>query len=380
MYARELENIINIQLSKPEIILIYGARQTGKSTLLELLSTKTEKLKILNCENPLVADILTSMNPEKIRLLFDNNEVIGLDEAQVIPEIGRILKFIYDNKDFKVQIIATGSSSFDLSNSAGEPLTGRNITFRLYPLSLSELRSEKGWLKTIELLDQWLIYGTYPATIDLQPQQKQNKLISLTGDYLFKDIFKFERLRNPMLLRKLLKALALQIGSIVSLQELSQLTGVSSITVERYLDLLEKSFVIFSLHSYSSNLRNELKKSRKYYFYDNGIRNAVINNFAMPAERTDIGALWENYCIAEIVKSMEYKQVKSNLYFWRTYDGSELDLVSEYNGQLSTYEFKWSIRKTARLPVGFANKYAVNSFQLINPENLHFLLNPGSQM
>jgi len=376
MYPRELEHIISLQLERPEVIIIYGARQTGKSTLLEKKREKISNLKILNCENPMIADILTGMNLEKIRLLFEDSPIVALDEAQVVPEIGRILKLIYDDKEFKVQLIATGSSSFDLSDSIGEPLTGRNARFCLYPLSLNEIKTRMGWLKTLETLDQLLIYGSYPAIADLPPVEKQNKLIALTGDYLFKDIFKFERLRNPLLLRKLLKALALQVGSIVSIHELSQLTGVSSVTVERYLDLLEKSFVIFSLGSFSSNLRNELKKSRKYYFYDNGVRNAIINNFSMPSERTDIGPLWENFCISQIVKAIEYSQIKANIYFWRTYDGSEIDLVTEHNGQFRAYEFKWNLKKSARLPSGFAGKYPVESFTLINPGNLHLLLNP----
>lgn len=376
MYPRELQKVINHQLNRPEVILIYGARQTGKSTLLDLLREDVAdgKFSILNCENPLIADALSSMNIEKIKMLFGAASIVALDEAQVIPDIGRILKYIYDDKQSSAKIIATGSSSFDLSNSAGEPLTGRNVTFRLYPLSLNELKMQHGWLKVMERLDDLLIYGSYPAIVDMPPDLKQQKLISLTSDYLFKDIFKFDRLRNPMLLRKLLKALALQTGSLVNFNELAQLTGVSPITIERYLDLLEKSFVVFSVGSYSGNLRNELKKSRKYYFYDNGIRNALINNFAMPANRTDMGALWENFCISQVMKRNEYSGISANLYFWRTYDGAEIDLVEERDGQLSAWEFKWNPRKKAKAPAAFAGKYSLKSFRVINPENIHELI------
>ena len=379
MYFRELESIIRRQLEQPEVIMLYGARQTGKSTLLEMLAqslqqeTPSRAVKILNCENPLVADILSGMNPEKIRQLFDQCPVVAFDEAQVVPGIGRILKLIYDDKLHSTRLIATGSSSFELSDSTGEPLTGRNIIFRLYPLSIGEIRKQHGWLRVLEKLDDLLIYGSYPGIVDLEPELRRQKLISLTGDYLFKDIFKFEKLRNPMLLRKLLKALALQVGSMVSNHELAQLAGVSPLTIERYLDLLEKSFVIFSIGSYGGNLRNELKKSRKYYFYDNGIRNAIINNFSQPSDRADMGALWENFCIAEKLKLNEHNRKTANLYFWRTYDGAEIDLLESYDGHLDAYEFKWNAAKKANLPAAFANKYTVGTFRVINPGNLHTL-------
>jgi uncharacterized protein len=375
MYQRTLHHIVSRRIeSKREVIILYGARQTGKSTLLDILADENLSIKILNCENPVVADILTERNLSKITALFDAYRIIALDEAQVIPEIGSILKLIYDDRQTDVQLIVTGSSSFELSNSTGEPLTGRNIAFRLYPLSLGEIKLSKGWLATLEKLDELLIYGSYPGIIDLPENEKRQKLLSLSSDYLFKDIFKFESLKNPDLLRKLLKALALQTANLVSVNELSQLIGVSNITVGRYLDLLEKTFVIFSLGSYSSNLRNELKKSRKYYFYDNGIRNAVLNNFAKPNDRSDIGALWENFCISERIKSLEYKQDYVNTYFWRTYDGAEIDLVEEKDGVFNTWEFKWNANKTAKLPEGFSTKYNTRQFTVINPGNIHLLL------
>jgi predicted AAA+ superfamily ATPase len=375
MYKRALDNIIaDWANNHREVVILYGARQTGKSTLLEMLLAKNMDILILNCENPMVADILSERNLSKIRALFENHRIIALDEAQVVPEIGSILKLIYDDRETDVQLIVTGSSSFELSNRTGEPLTGRNIAFRLYPLSLDEIKMSKGWLSTLEKLDELLIFGSYPGIVDLPENEKRQKLLTLSSDYLFKDIFKFESLKNPGLLRKMLKAIALQVGNLVSVNELSQLLGVSNLSVERYLDLLEKAFVIFSIGSYSSNLRNELKKSRKYYFYDNGIRNAVLNNFAKPNDRSDIGALWENFCISERVKSLEYKQDYVNTYFWRTYDGAEIDLVEEKDGVFNTWEFKWSANKTAKLPEGFSTKYNTRQFTVINPGNIHLLL------
>lgn len=375
MYRRKLSEVITQKLKKQrEAILLYGARQTGKSTLLEMLAGLNPDILILNCENPIISDILAEKNLVKIRDLFDNHSIIALDEAQVIPEVGSILKLIYDDKQTPVQLLVTGSSSFELSNSTGEPLTGRNITFRLYPLSFDEIRAAKGGLATREILDDLLIYGSYPAVIDLPENEKRQKLLSLAGDYLFKDIFKFESLKNPGLLRKLLKALALQTGNLVSVHELSQITGVSTITVNRYLDLLEKAFVVFSLGSFSSNKRNELKKSRKYYFYDNGIRNAILNNFSKPSDRNDMGSLWENFCIAERMKYLEYTQEYVNMYFWRTYDGAEIDLIEEKDGLYRAWEFKWNKRKSARLPAGFSDHYQVNNFSVINPGNIHLML------
>jgi len=374
MYQRKLSGVITQRLEKSqEAILLYGARQTGKSTLLEMLADQNPDILILNCENPIISDILTEKNLVKIRDLFNKHRIIALDEAQVIPEIGSILKLIYDDKQTPVQLLVTGSSSFELSNSTGEPLTGRNISFRLYPLSLDEIRLAKGVLATHETLEDLLIFGSYPGVIDLSENEKRQKLLSLAGDYLFKDIFKFESLKNPGLLRKLLKALALQLGNLVSVHELSQITGVSAITVERYLDLLEKAFVVFSLGSFSSNKRNELKKSRKYYFYDNGIRNAVLNNFAKPSDRNDMGAVWENFCISERMKYLEYNQEYVNLYFWRTYDGAEIDLIEEKDGSYKAWEFKWSQRKSAKLPAGFSDTYPVSSFTVINPGNFHLM-------
>lgn len=374
IYTRTIVKLIKKWLNAPEIIILIGARQVGKSTLMQILLQNGLKINILNCENPIVADILQSRNSNEIRSLFgEENNIVALDEAQDIPNIGKILKFIYDDKKVKHKIIATGSSSFDLSTKVGEPLTGRNLKFNLYPLSIDEIMQGKQWLEMLELLPSLLVYGAYPGIIDLPVNEKTKKLLTLSSDYLFKDIYKFEQVRNPEILRKLVKALAMQIGNLVSVNELANLCSTSTITIERYLDLLEKSFVIFKLGSFSKNLRNELKKSRKYYFYDLGIRNAVLNNFVRLEQRTDIGALWENFCIVEYMKTLEYAGQSSNLYFWRTYDGAEIDLIEEREGKLYTFEFKWNEKKNASPPKSFSDKYTVEEFTVINRRNFNKL-------
>lgn len=284
MYQRDVMDIVNKWLSSKEIIILFGARQVGKSTLLEIMASENPGMVILNCENPVVSDILESKDVNRILALFNGSDIVALDEAQAVHDIGKIMKFLYDDKRVTQKILATGSSSFELANITGEPLTGRNVKFRLYPLSIHEISQKKGWLALLESLNDLLIYGSYPGIVDLPVVEKKRKLLEMSGDYLFKDIYKFEQLRSPEILRKLVKAIALKIGNLVSVPELAGMTGVSVLTVERYLDLLEKSFVIFKLTSYSNNLRNELKKSRKYYFYDNGIRNAVLNNFIVTTQ------------------------------------------------------------------------------------------------
>ncbi|HUM89003.1 MAG TPA: ATP-binding protein [Prolixibacteraceae bacterium] len=374
MYQREILNSLNKWLESKEIIVLFGARQVGKSTLLEIMASQNLKMMILNCENPIIADILQSKDLNRISNLFENNKIIALDEAQVIPEIGSILKLLFDSKNISQKVIATGSSSFELANKTGEPLTGRNVKFKLLPLSIREICSKKGWLGTLEILNDLLVYGSYPGIIDLPVEEKKKKLIEMSGDYLFKDIYKLEQVRGPDVLRKLVKAIALQVGNMVSVPELASLTGVSVITVERYLDLLEKSFVIFKLGSYSNNLRNELKKSRKYYFYDNGIRNAVLNNFVQVDERTDIGALWENYCVAEYLKKNMANETYSNLYFWRTYDGAEIDLLEERDGKLFAFEFKWNPSRKASIPQSLNDTYSIEKFEVVNRQNVDYFL------
>jgi hypothetical protein len=308
-----------------------------------------------------------------VSTLFGSSKIICLDEAQKVMNIGSILKLIHDELPV-YKIIATGSSSFELANKIVEPLTGRNIKFRIYPLSISELEMKNGWLWVLNSLNQLLVYGNYPGLIELDSRDKELKLSELTADYLYQDILVYESIRHPAVIRNLLKALALQVGSQVSVNELSGLLGLSRPTVEKYLDLLEKSFVVFRLPSFSRNLRNEIRKNQKFYFYDNGILNALTGNFSSVQNRSDIGALWENFCVSERMKQRNTGvQGIVNMYFWRTYDGAEIDLVEESGGTLKAFEFKWNIKKKPSMPDSFSQSYNVDSYQVINPETLHLM-------
>lgn len=368
MYPRDIVQSLNESIAKNEILIIYGARQVGKTTLLKEILNNRKDAIILNCELPVVADILRSKDLSQVKALFEDHRIIALDEAQKITDIGSILKLIYDELP-GYKMIATGSSSFELANRIIEPLTGRNIKFRLYPLSLNEIRQQRSWLWIRENLNGLILYGTYPETIDLDDPDKKIKLYELASDYLYQDVLRHEDIRNPELIRKLLKALALQTGSQVSFHELSGLLGVASATVERYIDLLEKSFVIFNLPSYSSNLRNEIKKSKKYYYYDTGIRNALIGDFRPLENRVDAGALWENFCISQRLIHNSISKPYSRLFFWRTYDGAEIDLVEEHNGHLSAFEFKLKSKGKERIPNSFVNQYNPLITKIIDPSN-----------
>ncbi len=362
-------------MNKPEILIIYGARQVGKTTLLNELIRLHPETVLLNCELLQVAEILERKDLASIRSLFGSYRIICLDEAQKVAEIGSVLKLVYDELPM-YKIIATGSSSFELSNKIVEPLTGRNIKFRLFPLSLDEMKKKNGWLWILNELNQMLVFGTYPGIIDLVMPDKQVKLNELSSDYLYQDILVYENIRHPSKLRSLLKALALQVGSQVSVNELAGLVGITRPMVEKYLDLLEKTFVIFRLPSFSKNMRNEIRKSHKFYFYDNGILNALTGNFSMVTSRTDAGLLWENFCISERVKWHSYHQPeKANLYFWRTYDGAEIDLIEEVDGKLKAFEFKWSLRRKAKIPHSFSSTYNVDNLEVVSPNTLHLLNN-----
>ncbi|MEA3497127.1 MAG: ATP-binding protein [Bacteroidota bacterium] len=371
MFKRRLTQKIKDRLDNKDIIILYGARQVGKTTLLEEFLKDNPNALILNCERSLVHDIFSTKDLSQIEMLFENKKYIALDEAQNINNIGKILKLVYDELGNKYKIIATGSSSFELSNKIVEPLTGRNIKFHLYPLMISEIKEKNEWLWVKEQLNNFLLFGMYPEIIELPLLEKKEKLNALSSDYLFKDVLSHENIRNADILRLLVKAIALQIGSQVSFNELANFCKVSVNTVIKYLDLLEKTFVIFSLNSYSNNLRNEIKKSKKYYFYDLGIRNALINNFTPIQNRNDLGALWENFCISERIKLNSIKQPFTNYYFWRTYDGAEIDLIEENDGKLETFEFKWKLKGKIKLPNSFIEKYKVNKLNIVSKDNFH---------
>ncbi len=373
MYERDITVLLKKWRDKKEIVILYGARQTGKTTLIKEILKEREDVLILNCEIPLIADTLESKDLSQIKALFEEKKIIAFDEAQKIADVGSILKLINDEIP-QYKLLATGSSSFELAGKLSEPLTGRNVKFKLYPLSLNEIKRKKGWLWVRENLNQLIIYGTYPGLIDLGIKEKERKLTELASDYLYKDVFMHENIRNSTVIRNLLKALALQVGAQVSSHELAGLVGVSRATVERYLDLLEKNFVLYSLHSFSGNLRNEIKKSKKYFFYDTGIRNALLGDFRPMTYRVDNGALWENFCVSQRIIMSETFRPNSQYYFWRTYDKAEIDLVEEFNGEVMAFEFKLKQKRNYRFPASFVEKYRPLKTSIISQDSLHKLL------
>lgn len=372
-YQRTLQSKITEWLFQGKVIILYGPRQVGKTTLAnEVISGQSGAL-YLNCERQQVWELLNSGNQDRIRQYLGDAKLVVFDEAQKIPQIGSLLKLLIDTYP-EIQYLATGSSSFDLSNALSEPLTGRNVKFIMYPVSLIELSTHFNQFQKDEMLDNLLLFGSYPDLIDRPESQKLKLLDELTSDYLFRDVLRFENIRRSDVLVNLLKAIALQIGNEVSMRELSSLLKVAVETVQRYLLLLEQSFVLFSLPSFSRNLRNEISKGRKYYFYDLGIRNNLLQNFTPLSSRNDTGQLWENFCIIERIKQNQAKDRRVNMYFWRTYQQQEIDLIEEHEGILDTFEFKWKSKPGQKLPTGFRNAYPQSTFQIIDRENYHNFL------
>lgn len=370
LIKRHLQQTITEKLFKGKVIMLIGARQVGKSTLFaQLLSSHdNNEVMSLNCDEPEVVAMLENMNTSELRMLVGDKRIVMIDEAQRVPNIGMTLKRMADNLN-DVQILVTGSSSFQLRNSLEETLTGRKFEYNLYPISTSELMSTYGLLKVKQTLEARLIYGSYPDILNNSSNAKE-LLMNISGSYLYKDILTAEGIRKPALLDKLLVALALQIGSEVSYNELAQTIGSDSKTVEKYIDLLEKYYVVFRLSAFIRNLRTELKKGRKIYFYDNGIRNAVLQNFAPISLRNDIGALWENFFISERIKHNHYNGRYVRSYFWRTTQQQEIDYIEEEDGRFSAFEMKWNVkRSSAQIPQKFASSYDVKEFAVITPEN-----------
>ncbi len=372
-YDRNLMDKITPWLFQGKVIILYGPRQVGKTTFVNKIISLNHDSLYLNCERQNVWELLGSLNIERIRAYIGKNKLVVFDEAQKVAKIGQVLKLLIDTFP-EIQYIATGSSSFELSNEVSEPLTGRNIKFIMYPLSLAELSQNYNAVQMDEKLEDILLFGAYPDIIDRFEDQKLTLLDELTSDYLFRDVLRFENIKRSDVLVSLLKALALQLGSEVSLRELSNLLKISVETIQKYIQLLEKSFVLLSLISFSRNLRNEIARSKKYYFYDLGIRNSLLQNFNSLQNRDDTGALWENFCIIERMKFHQVKNHKVNMYFWRTYQQKEIDLVEEYSGKLFAFEMKWKEKKT-RPPKEFIETYKDVEFNIINRENyLEFLL------
>jgi len=345
-----------------------GARQVGKTTVSNFLVDSVENGLYINCERGAIKELLESMNPEKIKSFIGKSNLVLFDEAQKIHNIGSVLKLLVDTFP-EIQWIATGSSSFDLSNQVNEPLTCRNVKFLMFPLWLGELETFEDRLTIHEKLESILRFGLYPDIYLRSETEKRTLLEELATDYLYRDVLELQSVKNSSVLMNLLKALALQLGSEVSLRELSGLLGVSVETIQRYLNLLEQSFVILKLSPFSRNIRSELNKTQKYYFYDLGIRNSLINNFNPITLRTDQGGLWENFCILERMKMHAAKGTRLSMYFWRTYEQKEIDLVEEYDGMLHAIEFKWNPKKTTKMPKMFSDAYPNSDFTVIHPEN-----------
>jgi predicted AAA+ superfamily ATPase len=375
MIQRHLKRNIEKYLFKKKVIILYGARQTGKTTLMEqILAPYREDTLFLNGDDADTREMFTNLNSTQLVPIIGKSKIVLIDEAQRIPETCLVIKIIHDN--FKnVQLIATGSSSFDLANKINEPLTGRKFEFTLYPLSFNEMADHHGFLIEKRLLEHRLIYGYYPD-IAVNMGNEKKLLKSLASSFLYKDLLTLETIKKPVLLEKILFALALQIGNEVSYNELAVLLNSDKETIEKYIDLLEKTGVIFRLGALSRNVRNEIKQGRKIYFMDNGIRNAVLGNFSPLPARTDKGALWENFLVSERVKYLGNNEMDVKSWFWRTTQQQEIDYIEEWDNKLYAFEFKWNPHKKVRLSKTFSNTYANHEFKVVTPENFQeFVIN-----
>jgi len=373
MIKRFIERKIDDALSKKKAAILMGARQTGKTTILRQLFDNKNNVLWLSGDDPDVQTILDHITSTRWRAILGKNEILIIDEAQYIENIGVKLKLITDQLP-NIQLIATGSSSFDLANKINEPLTGRKREIMLFPLSFAEMTDHHGLLDERRLLSHRLIFGYYPEVVSNFGYEKET-LKELINSYLYKDVLKWERIRKPDKIVKLLQAIAFQVGRLVSFNELGQICGLDIKTVEQYIILLEQSYIIFRLGSFSRNLRNELKNSRKIYFYDNGILNSLISNFNPLELRNDIGALWENFIISERIKKINNDDLWTNTWFWRTQQQQEIDYIEESDGRISVYEFKWNPEAKFKKPNVFFEAYPNSSFKIIHRDNYEdFLL------
>lgn len=372
-FTRKIQKTIENSLFKGKIIVLYGARQVGKTTLIKEIANKHATDSVfLNCEEPDIQAAFTHATSSAMKAFIGDKKLVFLDEAQRITDIGLSLKLLVDTYP-EMQIVATGSSSFELANKIVEPLTGRKEEFFLPPLSLEEMSETSSDVEIRRTLERRLIDGMYPYMVTAGVVDAQKKLREITRSYLYQDILQHQNIQHPDVLEQLLRALAFQIGNEVSYAELGSTIGLNGKTVERYLNLLEKTFVIFRLPPLSRNLRKEIAKSRKIYFFDTGIRNALINNFNEPALRQDMGALWKNFAISERQKFLMNHGQFFNRYFWRTYDGQEIDYVEEADGVFSAFEMKWH-KKTYRFPNIFIEQYHPKETKIVSAEDMDWLL------
>ncbi|MCB1047449.1 MAG: ATP-binding protein [Calditrichaeota bacterium] len=362
-----------------KVLLLMGARRTGKTTLSRHLQASWPGSSLsLNGDDLSVQQALASRSEKNLQALVGDATLLVLDEAQTVPDVGAILKLLVDTQP-NLAVLATGSSSFDLGRRTGEPLTGRSQRLTLYPLAQCELAPMESSIQTSNLLGTRLVYGGYPEIVTAPSEQQQRELLlELVNAYLFKDILQYDGLRRADKLARLLQLLAMQIGRQVSLEELGRQLGLGRNTVERYLDLLEQCFVVMRLGGFSRNLRKEISKTSRWYFVDNGVRNALIRNFNPPPLRDDVGALWENYLMLERMKRLEYERRFANRWFWRTHDRQEIDLVEEEGGQLSGWEFKWGKPGHERAPRAWQDAYPGAGYRVIHPQDyLEFITIPG---
>ena len=375
---RDLKAVLDSKIGKGKVLLLIGPRQVGKTTLLKNMieSVSTEKkVQFWNCDESDVRQFLSEANSAKLKSFVGNSDFIVIDEAQRVKDIGLTIKLLHDSFP-NVQLAVTGSSSLDLSNSINEPLTGRKFEYNLFPFSINELVNHTSMLEEMRQLQNRLVYGFYPDVVN-NPGEEKEILTNIVNSYLYKDVFEFQDIRKSSVIEKLVQALALQVGSEVSFNELGNLLGIDTVTVQRYVDLLEKAYVIFHIRSFSRNVRNELKKSIKIYFYDNGVRNSVISNFSPVELRSDIGALWENFLISERIKNNAYHNKHAKYYFWRTTQKQEIDFIEEAEQNLFAYEFKYNPKKVnSKCPVTFSNNYPNVPFDVITSENyMDFVVN-----
>ena len=369
MIHRKLQENISNLLGSNKAIVIMGARQVGKSTLLKQMFGNNDSVLWLNGDDIDVQNMFKDMTSSRLKAIIGNKRFVVIDEAQRIDEIGLKLKLITDQIP-DTQVLASGSSSFELGNKVKESLAGRKREFKLFPLSFSEMVEHNNLLEEMRMIPHRMIYGYYPEVVN-NPGDEKNTLHELADSYLYKDVLALDGIRNAEKLLKLIKALALQIGSQVSYNEVGQLIGLDPKTVERYVDILEKSYIIFRLGSFARNIRNELKASRKIFFWDLGIRNTVIGNMAQIENRTDVGELWENFLIAERMKMNSYNTSFAQSWFWRTQNQKEIDYIEDEDGILHAFEFKWNDKKAnAKCPESFAKAYENSTFKVITPKNI----------
>ncbi len=371
MITRKVESVILESLVPGKVVILLGARRTGKTVLLKkIVSMISEPSIFFNGEDFEVQRLLENRSVANYEKILGTTKLLVIDEAQKVPEIGKILKLMIDSIQ-GLRIIVTGSSAFDLTGKLGEPLTGRNRTFRLFPLSEQELDPLYGITEKRAALEERLVFGSYPEVISIHDREDKVKYLKeLVNDYLLRDLLSFEGVKNAGVINNLLRLVAFQAGSEVSMSELSSNLGIARNTVEKYLDLLSKVYVIFKVEGFSRNLRKEITKNSKWYFYDNGIRNTLVANLNPLGLRNDTGSLWENFIISERIKFQEYQNVLSNNFFWRTYDKQEIDWIEERGGKLFAYEFKFNKEK-AKFPVAFSAAYPESEFKVVSVNNYH---------